>query len=91
MNNIISEVMKRREKSWLGGAELKVFHRGGVKCQKEMRRMYSTLTDGATCFRGTYYCDNCDIAVEVILRAHPDIPYEIYQDSGEIAKENELQ
>ena len=81
MINVLSEIMKKREESWLGEAELKVFHRGGTQCQKEMRRAYSTLTDGATCYRGTYYCDDCDVAVEVVLRAHPDIPYEVYQGS----------
>ena len=79
---MIKGVMKQREQSWLGDSEIIVKHLGEQECQREMRRMGAQLQKGATEFIGYYICDHCDVAVEVRLRAHPDVPYELYHGSA---------
>ena len=70
-------------------AEIIVKHLGEQECQREMRRMGAQLQKGATEFIGYYICDHCDVAVEVRLRAHPDVPYELYQSSASTLNKEE--
>ena len=83
----IKETMRRvqaiREKSWMGEAEFTVKHTDGANCQKEMRRIYGSLSHGATRVYVTYHCDDCDVSVSITLRAHPDIPYQLYKQGDE--------
>ena len=75
----LRRVQAIREKSWMGEAEFTVKHTDGVNCQKEMRRIYGSLSHGATRVYMTYHCDDCDVSVSITLRAHPDIPYQLYR------------
>ncbi len=83
VRDTMRKVHEIRADSWLGDAELAVKHTDGQKCQKEMRRVYGSLTYGATRVHMTYVCDDCDVAVSVTLRAHPDIPFQLYRQGGE--------
>lgn len=85
VRKMLDKVHEQRKDAWLGEAEIRVTHNGGAECQKEMRRIYTSLTAGATMFYGTYHCDDCDVTVSVRLRAHPDVPHQIYkQDEREV-------
>ena len=78
----MNKILEQRRDSWLGSAEMIVKHLGEQECQQTMRRMGAQLQKGATEYIGYYICDHCDVSVEVRLRAHPDIPFELYQSSG---------
>ncbi len=83
IKDTLRKVQQIREDSWMGEAELIVKHTDGQKCQKEMRRIYGSLTHGATRVYMTYHCDDCDVSVSIMLRAHPDIPYQLYKQGDE--------
>jgi len=87
MSEVIQQVMDKREKSWLGEAEIFLTHNDGADHQGKMRRIYASLSSGATSYYGTYECEVCGVCVSVRLNTHPDVPYQLYNISEESVKE----
>lgn len=79
--------MDVREKSWLGEANIFLTHNCGADHQGKMRRIYSSLSNGATSYYGTYECVECGVTVSIRLNAHPDIPYQLYRSKETIGEE----
>jgi len=87
MNEVLNKVMDIREKAWMGESEIFLIHNDGANHQGKMRRVYASLSNGATQYYGTYECEVCGVCVSVRLNSHPDVPYELYNLS--ISSKNE--
>jgi len=79
MSSTLEQINTLRENARSSKPELKVYHRNGETCQEEMKKIISSLSKGATEVRSTYWCDKCNVGVEIVLKAPPDIPYELYK------------
>ena len=73
-----------REESWLGETEIFLTHNCGGDHQGKMRRIYASLSRGATSYYGSYECEVCGVCVSVRLNTHPDVPYDLYMEGKNV-------
>lgn len=81
LERMFQNIQDARMDSMMFPAKITVKH--GGQCQREMRFVGGSLSNGATRYHGVFVCDECDESVLIWIDAPPDIPYQLlYQEES---------